>query len=283
MGNSKAKLTKQNVQSYYWEETTHAKGSNEIISAVYNFLLQVTFNEEVKILRVISDGSSGQNKNTGMVAMLGKWLYTDAPRHIKKVELIFPVVGHSFIPPDRVFAKIEKTLKTKEVITSPLDYVSVLEENATCTNLASVPVYDWKKGYDTIIKPTNSWHFPFMKSKRFFLTRTMTDNVLVQGEVNYNSEINEKKVITKKNKKITMIQPGLIQPNKIIPKRAKLQDVVKLLTTHFGNKWQEMEILKYYKNIQERAQTQDVDNLYEDDGDACDLCEGGFEEISSHV
>ncbi|CAG9782301.1 unnamed protein product [Diatraea saccharalis] len=144
LGNSKAKLTKENVRSYYWDETTHAKGSNEIISAVYNFLQQLTLNEEDKILRVISDGCSGQNKNTGMIAMLGKWLYSNAPRHVKKVELIFPVVGRSFIPSHRVFAKIEKTLKT-QVITSPLNYVSVLEENATCISLASIPVYDWKK------------------------------------------------------------------------------------------------------------------------------------------
>lgn len=31
----------------------------------------------------------------------------EAPKHVIKAELIFPVVGHSFIPTDRVFAKIE--------------------------------------------------------------------------------------------------------------------------------------------------------------------------------
>lgn len=95
----------------------------EIISAVYDFLQHTTFDQNVKVLRVICDGCSGQNKNTGMVVMLGKWLYSEAPRHVKKVELIFPVVGHSFIPPDRVFAKIEKTLK-KKVVTCPSEYVS---------------------------------------------------------------------------------------------------------------------------------------------------------------
>ena len=79
--------------------------------------------------------------------MLGKWLYCEAPRHVKKVEVIYPIVGHSFIPPDRVFAKIEKILKTKEVVTCPAEYVSVLEENGTVTDLSTIPVYDWKKGY----------------------------------------------------------------------------------------------------------------------------------------
>ncbi|XP_069355603.1 uncharacterized protein [Maniola hyperantus] len=130
VGNSKAKLDKNNIRSYYWDETSHCKGSNEIISAVYDFLKNFEFGDKIKILRIVSDGCAGQNKNTGMIAMLGKWLYTEAPTNIKKIELIFPVVGHSFIPPDRLFARIEKTLKTKEVITSPFEYAAVLEQNA---------------------------------------------------------------------------------------------------------------------------------------------------------
>lgn len=70
------------------------------------------------------------------------------------------MAGHSFIPPDRVFAKIERTLKTKEVIVSPLEYIEVLQKNGTCVNLTTIPVYDWKA----------------------FLTRTKTENILVQGE-----------------------------------------------------------------------------------------------------
>lgn len=77
-----------------------------------------------------------------MVVMLGKllWLYYEAPRHVKKVEVIYPIVGHSFIPPDRVFAKIEKVLKTKEVVTFPTEYVPVLEENGTVTDLSTIPI-----------------------------------------------------------------------------------------------------------------------------------------------
>lgn len=113
-GNSKAKIEKANVHSFYWNETTHAKGGNEIISAVYYFLQNFVIPEYIKTLRIVCDGCSGQNKNTGIISMLGKWLYTEAPRHLKRIELIFPVVGHSFIPPDRVFAKIENTLKKKK-------------------------------------------------------------------------------------------------------------------------------------------------------------------------
>lgn len=252
-GNSKAKLSKENVHSYYWNETTHAKGGNEIISAVYHFLQNVTILEHVKVLRIVCDGCSGQNKNTGMISMLGKWLYTEAPRHLKLIELVFPVVGHSFIPPDRVFAKIEKTLKTKEVMNSPSEYVDVLKENGSCVDLATIPVYDWKTAYAPIIKPTSSWHFAFMGSKRFFITRTKTENVMVQGEEAYRMETHTKQTITKKNKKTTMICPRVIQPNRITPKATKLKDIFDLLSKHYGKEWERFEFLQFYKDLKENA------------------------------
>lgn len=87
VGSSKAKLTRENIFAYTWNETTHNKGSNEIISAVHHFLTNlVDIKEEIKVLRIVADGCSGQNKNTGMVAMLGMWLTTEAPRHIKRIE-----------------------------------------------------------------------------------------------------------------------------------------------------------------------------------------------------
>ncbi|CAF4757720.1 unnamed protein product [Pieris macdunnoughi] len=202
-----------------------------------------------------------------MISMLGKWLYLEAPRQLKRIEIIYPIVGHSLIPPDRVFAKIEKVIKTKEVI--------------TCTDLASIPVYDWKTSYQNIIKPTTSWHFAFMKCKRIFITRTKTENVLVQGEVNYRAENNTKMTITKKGKKITMIQPDIIQPNKIIPNAAKLHDVLKLLKTHFGDNWETLETLTFYKIVKERAQEQ-PENMIESPT-MTDLCESGFTENNSYV
>lgn len=50
--NSKAKLNKVNVYSYYWSEVVHKKGGNETVSAVYHYLQQVTFNEKISILRM---------------------------------------------------------------------------------------------------------------------------------------------------------------------------------------------------------------------------------------
>lgn len=79
-----------------------------------------------------------------MVVMFGYWLITDAPRHVKKVEIIFPVVGHSFIPPDRVFVQIENILKKHEVVNQDQDHQD------------TIAVQDWKLAYTPIIKSTTS-------------------------------------------------------------------------------------------------------------------------------
>ncbi|GBP91130.1 hypothetical protein EVAR_24082_1 [Eumeta japonica] len=186
---------------------------------------------------------------------------------------------------DRVFAKIEKTIRKKEVVTSPAEYVSVLEENATVTDLSKIALYDWKKGYENIIKPTTSWNFPFMKTKHFFLTRTKTENILVQGEIHYKSEINTKGLITKNKKKIGMLRPEAIPANNILPNKEKVRDVTKLLEKHYGVEWRNLNFLHYYRDIENRLQVSDAEGFISEitDDDANCLWEHGFEENNSHV
>ncbi|CAB3222557.1 unnamed protein product [Arctia plantaginis] len=105
-GSSKSKLLPENISAYCWTEESYPKAANEIASAVYHKLKNTDLSTITKV-RVMADGCAGQNKNTIMLAMLSKWL-TEAPQNIKEIEFIFPVVGHSYIPPDRVFAQIKK-------------------------------------------------------------------------------------------------------------------------------------------------------------------------------
>lgn len=124
-----------------------------------------------------------------------------------------------------------------------------------------------------------------MKSKRFFLTRSKSDNVLVQGEINYRSEVNDKKIITKKNKKIIMLSPNLILANTISPMKAKVNDVTKLLEKHCGTVWRHLPTLEYYKKIEERMQSVDTAvNSFDSEKDIEDhYCEHGFEDVETHI
>lgn len=107
IGSSHSALTKENVFLYPWTEDKYPKGSSQIASAMYHCLKHLNTEGKTRI-RLFADGCGGQNKNTIMISMVSFWFQKDAPLHITNVEVIFPIVGHSYIPPDRVFAKIEK-------------------------------------------------------------------------------------------------------------------------------------------------------------------------------
>ena len=157
IGNSKCHQTKENTFIYEWKETEYSKSSNEIASAVYHCICQHNFAETISTVRLVSDGCGGQDKNSIMIAMLFYWLSKDVPAHITMVELIFPMVGHSFLPPDRVFTRIEKKIRKKEVIADPMDYVKVFAEHGTVISLKGL-VRDWKSIAEIILKKPEQWH-----------------------------------------------------------------------------------------------------------------------------
>lgn len=117
----------------------------------------------------MADGCAGQNKNTTVVAMCTMWL-TEAPEHIQKMEVIFPVVGHSFLPADRVFGRIEKEFRKRDTILKPDDYTDIIKEYGIVIPVEECPVKDWKEAAKNVLKTVGTRHVPFMKCKRFVLS-----------------------------------------------------------------------------------------------------------------
>lgn len=179
--------------------------------------------------------------------MLSKWLLTEAPRQVKTVSVYFPTPGHSYMPPDRVFGRIEKTVKVKETIIKPDEYHTIFSEYATVKKPEDgLEFFKWKDAVAQVIKKPGKWHFKFAPTKRFILNRSKGGNILVRGETSYNTDTCNSKTITLPNKK-----PGQINPEKIPlglpPKPAKAADVKKLLEKHFGPRWDDREDLDFYK------------------------------------
>ncbi|CAH2102300.1 unnamed protein product [Euphydryas editha] len=249
VGSSKQKLGKDNVHAYVWTEGQSAKGSNEICSCVFHCLNSMDYTNK-SVVRLVADGCGGQNKNSMLIAMAMKWLIT-APSNIERVEIIFPVTGHSYLPPDRVFALTEKKIKRKEVIIKPEEYVEVVSEHATVHKLTvEVPVLDWKETCKENLKPTQSWHFQISKIKRVCLERN-NNKIKVRGEISYNNDLSVAKSILKRGKLFQHIDPVPISPG-VSVKPAKLADVQKLLDKHYGPNWKnEYEELEFYKKILE--------------------------------
>lgn len=180
---------------------------------------------------------------------MANWLQSQAPKEIKQIQLIFPIVGHSYLPSDRVFGRIEKVIRTHDVIVNPKEYNKIFSLYGTVRHLGTdFPVLDWKTAVGKVLKPPRQWHFRFAPTKRIMFSRSKKGNVLVQGEVHYNSNSGTLKSILKKGTSVNSIDPQPLQ-NEVPVKPLKLQDVDKLLKKHYGDEWRALEELSYYSKV----------------------------------
>lgn len=279
VGDSRAPQNKNNVFIYEWDESQQSKSSNEIASAVYHLLLTLDIQEKIKVIRLASDGCGGQNKNTTVMGALCVWFLNYAPQTLETLEFIFPIVGHSYLPSDRVFGRIEKEIKkTSDPIVDPDQYNNIFSNHGTVVQLGD-KVYDWKKEVKNILKPPGKWHFRFNPTKRFFFKRNKElNNILLRGEVHYATSMGVYRSVCKKGCVIKDFNNLEIIPigKNIAP--LKIRDVVQLLTKHYGPEWKDLELLKYFKNIVDN-QTEDEPVLLEEN---CGNQEDGCQNISGH-
>lgn len=109
------------------------------------------------------------------MGIISTWFLHLAPVHIEALEMIFLIIGHSFLPADNVFANIEKKIKKKDVNTSPDDYTNLFSDFGTTVPLAGI-VYDWKTPEQSVFKLPGNWHFSLNPIKRFLFKKKCTKN-----------------------------------------------------------------------------------------------------------
>lgn len=251
IGSSTSKLTKENVFIFTWTEDERPKGSNEIASAIFYLLTSVDLHG-IDTIRLMADGCGGQNKNSTFIGMCLKWFETEAPNMLGQIEIIFPITGHSFLPADRVFAKIEKEIKGIEVILNPDQYINIFENYGQVFQLGkSIPVRDWKTYTQRILKPLSQWHFKFNLCKRFILIKHNRNLIKIRGEPYYRNDISLEKTVYKRGMSADCIDPVILSASNNL-KAVKVKDVKNLLRKHFGENWNSIPDLKYYKDIFDR-------------------------------
>lgn len=199
---------------------------------------------------------------------------------------MYPVVGHSFIPPDRVFGRIEKEIKKRENIVNPNEYIEMFSNVGTVFHLGTdVQVYDWKTAVMGAPKTSTqaaipgtaklpgSWHFNFQPSKKIIIQK-FTNGIKVKGETGYNMNIGVSKSICKRGKSWNETVPNIIAKG-VVVKSEKLEDIKKLLKNHYGENWETNEELDFYKQlcrgqellVEERESNEDGDIIEDDIGD----------------
>lgn len=263
------------VTIYTWAENEASKSSNEVASCVFHEL-QAADLSGYKRIRLVADGCPGQNKNVNILTMCAKWLMTYAPSHIEEITLVFPITGHSFLPADRVFGLLERTLKKKNTIVRKEEYHEIFQKFGTVKEIGKdwKPL-DWKTVAKKTTKTASQLHFQISTCRRIVVERTKR-GVQVRGEQTYNSDTGVSKTFLKKN---GSLQNEIVAPIPIgIPVKAeKLADVKKLLSKHFGEQWTELEELKWYCEVIESAEPSiDVNN-------ECECFQLGEEELEQEI
>ncbi|KAG8270211.1 hypothetical protein J6590_090397 [Homalodisca vitripennis] len=193
-----------------------------------------------------------------------------APESLKRVELVFPVTGHSFMPPDRVFAVMEKEIKKRDIFSN----------HATVNKLDSerCPVYEWKSGIVKIQAEPQKWHFRLNSCKRVIFTRNEKKNqVLVRGECFYRSDSCKPRSIMISGKTPFNIEPDIIPFGHAL-KASKLKDVKSLLGKHYGNECAKIPFLSFYTKVLD-IQNVDEEENHEEENEMCVGCPGEDEVV----
>jgi len=204
-------LNKETVWCYTWMEDEFQKGSNKISSALFHRLQNLTFTDDIKVLRLIADGCPGQNKNSIVLTAMSMWLLNHAPQQLESVELVFPITGHSFLPPDRVFGNVEQEIKKNEKIILPCEYRTIIGKHGKVLKLGDdVDVYDFKTTAGKITKQTSTLYFKIKECRRFFIRRHKNGrNCEVRGELVYKHNVGEYKTITRKQHNFRNVKPSI--------------------------------------------------------------------------
>lgn len=239
----------QNPTFYTWSEEEGGKGSIEILSALHCHLSKMDLQGK-KTLRLFSDGCISQNKNNINLQMLLHFLYT-SNSSIENVLLYFPVRGHSFLPADHVFGRVEKILKKNATVVSKEQYYEIYRK------VGSVKIVgiDWEL-FDT--KSLSAYFRNLLNISELKRIVLVKDNsaVMVKGFRNYRFEDLSEQIGVKLFKKgvktanVKTVVLGSLPLSHVISTEKK-KDVEKLLKLMYGEEWQNQpdDIFKWYKRI----------------------------------
>lgn len=218
----------KNVFLYSWLECEAGRGSNEICSALMNFLELMEQRcklRKYKKLHLFCDSCPGQNKNSTMLSMLLTYVNSkECP--FTSITVFFPVVGHSYLPADRVYGRIEKDIRKCNEIITPTGYHNILKNHGQLKLYQSDWLrYDYKSLAQSLInmvgcKTRDSRRWNFVKnSKSVWLSDSFTE-----GYTKYN--------VLKKN--VTNLDGR--KPKLLPPETEKKKDVLALLKLVKGTK-----------------------------------------------
>lgn len=273
-------MDSRNPKFYQWSEDLSGRGSTEVGSALLHYLNGIDL-AGISVLRLFCDGCGGQNKNSHIVQALLFWLVNKSPENLKEILLTFPVRGHSFLPADRVFGRVEKEIRTKPVIISKDEYYSIYNNHGEVRKLGEDwTILDIKSLLDYYKKIEGMRELKRIVLKKHVITkkrgRRMVTEIqcLVNIYRNYRNEFDDERI------PFCLLKRGKRHPTELfeicttkVLSAAKKKDVGKLLKKQFGDDWANNEEFKWYKDLIDKEENQQEMNDNDEEENFCDCLE----------
>ena len=246
----------QSVNDIYfftWMECENRKDSNMICSAIEHLLKNVLKDKcfNASSLRLFSDACYGQNKNINMTCML----LALRKQYFNKLQIThtFPERGHSYLPADRMFGRVQLDIKKRDQNFEPNEYINILSRHGKVMVYGqNWSAHDFKSEVKKYVMSKKT--FKISEAKKLLINSDKLEVVAFS----YHSEPKSHSIL-KKRKKWETFRPQRLELNNCV-KLAKKDDVFRLL----GLVGAEGRILSMYKTLLCNA-TEDNASLSEED------------------
>lgn len=266
---------------YVWTEDQAGRGAEEIGSALYHHLNSLTLTPDINTLRLFCDGCGGQNRNSYIIHILYYWLKFKSPPTVTEIIITYPVRGHSFLPADRVFGRVEKDLRKHPVLPLKTDYEAIYKRHGIVRSLESDEGNGWKmyniKGLEEKLKKITG----IADMKVISLKKATTGNISVCGFQHFRFRTGTEQYMTlTKPRSRGIIRSDLkekvLARQRGIPEKKK-KSLENLLTKQFGNDWRNDENLAWYNDL---LLKQPITNMKDETTELCDCL---AEENAVHI
>ena len=178
-------VTKGKGSMFVWDEATGGRGSEEIASCLLKWVeKRQQQGEEFDVLRIYCDNCAGQNKNIYVILAALRMIHA---KMLFRVEFVYLISGHSYMPCDRSFGNIEKKFRRNpEFLQTTDDYVrsirTAVTPNFETFTLVKEDFFNFRELENHITKRKTD--VPFSKARQLVVSYDYKEGYLLKTSYN---------------------------------------------------------------------------------------------------
>lgn len=277
-------MNSKNPTFYIWTEDQSGRGATEIGSALLDYLKSLDLTGITQV-RLFCDGCGGQNKNSHIIHMLMFWLLKYSPDNLIELIITYPVRGHSFLPADRVFGRMEKIFRKTPTIVSKEEYVGYYSEVGNVKVLgADWKIFDIKELLEYLNKVAGISDLKRIRLQKNRIKKTGEIKISIACFQHYRFEAQSEfqKCVYKRGKNLKNFSLSEVPLRNNIPQK-KIQSVKELMVKQFGKEWESEKKFEWYRKLLYKDESEKNQEIPQEEDNISNECDCLEEECALHI